>query len=274
MKRLRASLLVLLAFAVADLASAEGGIRAPKKPVSVATQPTTDSERMKRMAANLLRPELHIDAARANRMRGDWLARLNREKDPMARMEIVTETAQLDDADTIALLLKLLASEKDPNVRRQIELIIGYLRTTPAQSVKVADAMHSAYQHNAVSDERATILDVTSNLRTPEGVEMLRSLFAEAASMPAERVRIAGALLLLAPRVPGYNSRDFAHPINDWLKQQAKSSGSAEVRLAAAKVLAASGQENKAFLGGLAASEKEPSVRRFLLLASVQKPAE
>ena len=92
-----------------------------------------EQERMTRMVRNLVKPELKVQEEKARRVRAEWREHFEKEPDPQARMEIVTEVAQLDDAETIHMLLQWLRQEKDSGVRQQIVLMLGYMRSTEKQ---------------------------------------------------------------------------------------------------------------------------------------------
>ena len=230
------------------------------------------TERMKRMAQNLMRPLEESSSATRDKLRSDWLQRFNQATAATARMEIVTESAQIDDPETVRILGDLLKRERDPLVRRQIEFMFGFFRSTPTASAQVCAAMREAYLKSSDADEKTTIVDVVANLRTPESLPMLCAIFS-ASGNTRDKIQIAAGLYQLAPRVP-HVDKQFTDEVIGWLKEQAKKHGSATTRLEAARVLAAPGQDNKAFLRSLAQLDQDPGVRKFCVLASAERPTE
>jgi hypothetical protein len=230
----------------------------------------TEPERMRRMAENLLKPELAVDDATAARVRSQWAARFDAEHDPLARMEIVTEMPQLDDALTVHQMLKLLQREEESGVRQQIVLILGFMRTTVREIGAVAEGLNAVYQRGTNSDERTRIVEVLANLPTPESAAFIHAAFVAAGQSPFERIELAAGLFKLAPRV----AIDPAHleETTAWLQQQAAFASDARLRLAAARVLAAPGRDHRDFLAGLLARETDPKARRFLTLAAQPYP--
>src|SRR5437763_11466066 len=101
---------------------------------------------MERMALNLTR-SLKLDAKTAQRTRADLVARVERETDIPAQLELVTELSQIDDGSTVAALCGLLAREQNPRVREQEIAITGFMAATPAQMKGVCAALLENYQH-------------------------------------------------------------------------------------------------------------------------------
>ena len=187
-------------------------------------------------------------------------------------MEIITEMPQLDDALTIGAMLDLLQREGNSGVRQQIVLMLGFMRTTRLEIKKVSQSLLAAYGKAGEPEERARIIEVISNLPTPESVRFIATVFGRTERAPEERIGAAEGLFKLAPRVavePGLRRQ-----ATDWLRQQAKTATTGPLRLAAARVLAAPGQDNQGFLAELAATETNPKVRKFLALASRHSPTE
>jgi HEAT repeat protein len=269
--RLLAALLFCSCGFVVTVASANTNSPARSTPAP-ASHSGEDVARMTRMAQNLMRPELKTSAEQAGKVRSEWLRKFNAAVAPTARMEIVTELAQLDEPETIRLLLDLVKREPDPLVRRQVELMLGFMRSALGESGSVCPAMHDAYAKTSDAEEKSAILGVISNLRTRESFELLRVMFSESGS-PTDKLQLASAVFLLSPRVENAY-KNFTAQATGWLKEQAKNSASGQTRLAAIRVLAAPGQENKAFLRSLAQTEQDPAVRKFCVLASVERPTE
>ena len=99
-----------------------------------------------RMSGNLLQSELSLAPAEAARLRSEWLKRFAAESRATARMEILTEMPQLDDALTVRAMLDLLQSEGDSGVRQQIVLLLGFMRMTRLELKKVSQSLLVAYE--------------------------------------------------------------------------------------------------------------------------------
>jgi hypothetical protein len=235
-----------------------------------ATIPPEEQARMHRMADNLLKPQMELDADAAAKVRGMWVDRFNKEKDPLLREEIITEMVQLDDALTLQTMLDLFQKEQHPGVREQIILIVGYLSSTTRDMAAVSSTMMGAYQQARSPEERSRILEVISNLPTKESVTFMQTAFASAGASAEDRFNAAEGLFKLAPRMAV--DSELIRQVTERLKLDAQSGATQEERLMAARALAAPGQDNKAFLGQLLATESDPKMREFLLLASEQYP--
>jgi hypothetical protein len=229
-----------------------------------------EQERMKRMADNLLKPQLVLEPAAADRVRAGWLARFGAEPDPLLRQEIVTEMVQLDDPQTIKAMTELLSAEKDSSVRQQLILILGYMRATVPELSKVSPVMMTDFQQTNDLEERRRILEVMSNLPANESVKFMQAAFTAADASAEDRFNAAEGLFKLSPRVAV--DPELIRQVTERLKQDARSATADEERLMAAQALAAPGQDNKAFLGELLATETNPKVQQFLQLATQQYP--
>jgi hypothetical protein len=225
---------------------------------------------MDRMAENLLK-HAEVDSTGAARMREDWRRRFRAEPDRMARMEIITEMAQLDEPDTIREMLEFLASEQDSSVRQQIVLIAGYMRSTLGQMDAVNEALANEYRHCANDEERLRILEVQSTLPTAHSVEFLRAAFTASNASPQERSQAAQGLFQLA-RGDTKVEPATLQQVTERLRTDARSAATPQERLLAARALAAPGQDNHAFLAELLDKEQDPELRKFLTLAAEQYP--
>lgn len=241
-------------------------------PAAEARADLVELARMRRMAENLAKPELSLAPAVAARLRQDWLERFCGETNCMARMEIVTEMPQLDDAQTVRALLTMLHQESDSGVRQQIVLILGFMRATAFQMKEVGEALQLAYTHASPMEERRRILEVVSNLPTTESVRWISAAFAANERSPEERLAAAAGLFKLAPRVA--IEREQIRQATAWLQTQARSAPDGRIRLEAARVLAAPGQDNREFLATLLAFEPDTTMRQFLALATQPFPTQ
>lgn len=232
--------------------------------------PPAEQERMHRMADNLLKPQLDLDAGSAAKVRGDWMTRFNKEKDPLLREEIITEMVQLDDALTVKTMVDLWHKEQHPGVREQIVLILGYMRSTIPEMATVSPAMMRAFHETTYPQERTRILEVMSNLPTRESVQFMQSTFTWAGASAEDRFNAAEGLFKLAHRVAV--APELIQQITERLRQDAQSAPTHEERLMAARALAAPSQNNKVFLSQLLVTETDPEIRKFLALASQEYP--
>jgi len=233
--------------------------------------PAAEAERnrTKRMGDNLLKPELSLTTEAAATMRAEWKSRWATEQDAMARMEIITEMPQLDDALTIRFLLDLLEHEEDSKVRQQIVLMLGFMRTTHFQMGEVTRVLAQQYRKSQDEEERARTVEVMSNLPHPEAARFIGVAFSGGTN-EAEKLRVAAGLFKLAPRIAV--EEGVIVEVTEWLRRQSAGASKPEIRLESARVLAAAGQDNKTFLAGLSAKESDAKVKKFLTLASQEFP--
>jgi hypothetical protein len=231
-----------------------------------------EQARMQRMADNLLKPQLQLDATAAAKVRSDWVDRFHREQDPLLREEIVTEMVQLDDPLTLKAMMGLLPGEAHPGVREQLLLMLGYLRSAVPEIATLSPMMASAYRESVDPAERARILDVMSNLPTSESMQLLHTAFSDASASFEDRFHAAEGFFKLAS---GYQvDQELMRQITARLKEDARSAPKPKERLLAAKALAAPGQNNKAFFGELLRTEKDVEVQKFLTLAADEFPTQ
>jgi hypothetical protein len=87
--------------------------------------PSKSSDRMERMAWNLFNPRKR-DANLAND-EAQWPQRYKAEKDPLARMEILTEISRIDRSDAAGLMEKVTKDETDPRVKQQWMLLLDFM---------------------------------------------------------------------------------------------------------------------------------------------------
>jgi hypothetical protein len=226
---------------------------------------------MQRMAQNLLTSELSLPPAKAAGKRAEWRERFSRAGDPMVRMEVVTEMSRLDDALTIHTMLDMLRQEQDSGVRQQLILILGFMRATGTELKAVREALLAAHQRAPGFDERARMIEVLSNIASPESAAFATAVFAASEGSPEERICAAQALFKLATRV-AVEPEALRH-VTQWLREKAKSGPTEQLRLGAARALAAPGQDNRDFLAELLNTEPSAGVRSFLALASQWFPS-
>ena len=139
-----------------------------------ATQPPTpaaSNDRMERMAWNLL-SETPGDATR----RAAIAQRFEADRDPQARMELLTELSRMDDSAAIAAMLKLLEDEPDARVREQAIVLIGYMRATADEMKRVCDALLKDFQRSEDERERLRTIEVAGNLGTADARQMFAAL--------------------------------------------------------------------------------------------------
>jgi hypothetical protein len=80
---------------------------------------------MERMAWNLFSPR-HKDA-NTPALLTRWRQQFRDEKDPLARMELLTEMSRIDDAQMIDFLGEVTKDEKDQRIIRQGRLLIDFM---------------------------------------------------------------------------------------------------------------------------------------------------
>ena len=186
---------------------------------TIALAPNKSADRLERMALNLISPLKSDDAAQ--KLRGDFLKRIDAEPDMMARCELITELSRFDDADTVALLLKLLAQQTQPLVREQALATLGFMASTPAQMKTVIPALIADYRRSPDLRLRLRVLDVVANIPSPQSANLLRDAWSNATT-DDERFAIADALAKLSPRTTVDPA--FAKQVADDLKSKPRPS--------------------------------------------------
>ena len=229
-----------------------------------------EAARMRRMSANLLKPQLKLAPEAAARQRAEWVRRFQQESNPLFRQEIITEMVQLDDAKTLEAMMGVFDSEPHGGVREQIILIIGYMRATAPEMAKVSKLLTRAYERRFSAAERSRILEVVSNLPTPESVAFMKKAITMSGASAQERSEAAQGLFKLAPRVKVPDG--LLRHVTDRLKHDAQFAPTPHERRLAAAALASPGQDHKAFFKKLLVTEKHPELRNFLKLAAEQYP--
>jgi hypothetical protein len=122
-------------------------------------EPEPSPDRMVRMARNLL-TEATPDVAR----RTELLKQFAAERDPQARMELLTELSRMDDTAGVNALLMLLRDEKDTRVREQAIALIGFMRASSDDGNRVAADL-KAHQVRATDDrEKERVNDALEKL--------------------------------------------------------------------------------------------------------------
>ena len=228
-----------------------------------------ENARMNRMSENLLKPQLQLSPENAARLRTEWADKFRKQPNPLARQEIITEMVQLDDGKTIDTMVGLFSAEPHPAVRDQIILIWGYMRATAKDMPKVCAELMKAYDRGA-PPERARILDIVSNLPMKESIQFMKTAFNSPKASAEDRFNAAEGLFKLAPRVEV--EKDLHRQVTERLKRDAETAATVRERGLAVWALAAPGQDNRAFLRKRLTLEKDPSLRKYLELASVERP--
>jgi hypothetical protein len=235
------------------------------------TEDPAETARMHRMSDNLLKPQLQLTPEAALKQRALWAARFGKETNPLLRQEIITEMVQLDDGKTIDTMIGLFNAESHPDVRNQIILIWGFMQATTKDMSKVCAELMKAYDRGA-APERARILDIVSNLPTKESVSFMKTAFTSPKASAEDRFNAAGGLFKLAPRIE--IGKDLHRNVTERLKRDAEIAATVRERGLAIWALAAPGQDNKAFFRKLLPAEKDPSLRKYLELASKEQPTQ
>ncbi|MEP6663679.1 MAG: hypothetical protein ABJC04_08440 [Verrucomicrobiota bacterium] len=226
--------------------------------------------RMKRMGQNLLKPQLSLDEKQAEELRAQWSARFLNETDPLLKKEVITEMVQLDDAPTIKLMTDFLNSETSAEVREQIVLILGFMKSSRADMPLVSSSVMAAYEQSEDARERETILKVMPNLETPESVQFLKKAFDSAPLSTDDRYNAVNGLFQLARSEKITVDPKVIDQVTVSLKQEAQTAPDDQWRLRAVQSLAQVGQNNKPFLRGLLATETNAQILEFLRFASYE----
>jgi hypothetical protein len=167
--------------------------RAAVNTITASPSPPAEDQ-LARMAWNLAHP-IEPD----EKVRQALIKRYDSERDPMARMELITELARMDDSQTVTVLLTILRAEKHPRVREQAIGIIGFLASTPKQISSVSKAMGDNYPRGDEREQLRT-LDVMSNIPATDTAQVVTAIW-RTAKTKTERAAAADAILKLAPRV-------------------------------------------------------------------------
>jgi hypothetical protein len=227
---------------------------------------------MDRMADNVLK-HADVDSTAADQMRSDWRTRFLAEPDRMARMEIATKMAQLDQPATVRLLLELLAKEQDSGVRQQLALITGYLQSASGEMPALNEAFAANYRDCGSEEERLRLLSIEATLPGAHAVEFMRAAFTAPDATAQERAAAAAGLFQLQ-RAEVPVDAQVLQQVRAGLQQSARGAVSSDERLLAMRALAAPGQDHKAFFAELLKKETDADLRRFLELASQEYPTE
>jgi hypothetical protein len=220
---------------------------------------------MERMARNLL-SVIRPDAAKAGRLRGQWVEAFRAEGDPMARMELLTAMSRLDESETIQSMLKLLPGETDARVREQIIVLAGFMRSAQDCIAAVCDSFGSEFERSDSARARRRVIEVASNIPAQETLSLIETLSSPAAE-PDLRFACDEAILRLS-RSMTVKPALLADVVND-LKRLAESDEEA-VRSHAVHVLASPGMDQRAFLTERIASEPSKTIRAFLTKVTTQ----
>ena len=138
--------------------------RAARQPVTFARS----NDPMERMAWNLL-SEAPAEAPR----RSEIVKRYRAEADAAARMELLTELSRGDDAEMVRAMLELLAAEKEPRVREQAIVLLGYLRSSPGEMKRVGEALLTNFRRSTDERERLRTIETVGNFATVDSRALL-----------------------------------------------------------------------------------------------------
>ncbi len=167
--------------------------RAEVKVVPTTSAPAS-TNRLERMAWNLVHP-MQPNAETIHVL----FKRYQSEAEPMARMELLTELSRMDAAQTVSVMLQLLGGEKEPRVREQALVLLGFMACTTREMSRVSAALAKSYPE-ADEQEKHRMLDVVSNIPTPESAQWVLARW-RAGGSQSERLAAGDAILKLAPRV-------------------------------------------------------------------------
>jgi hypothetical protein len=230
--------------------------RAPGEPVIGSTNAAVH-DRMERMALNLL-SELPSDPRR----RDDLLRSITTSRDRDARLEMLTELSRYDEPPTVEAMLELLADERDPRVREQAIVLVGFMRSTPQEMAQVAKTFADAYQRSDDPRERQRLLEIASNIPSPQSVAFLGRLVESPARSQDDLYAAIEGLLRLVPRAAV--SPQLLETAARHLESDARAAHDDQARLRALHLLAAPAWDNRRLLEALLKTEKSAELREFL----------
>jgi hypothetical protein len=234
-------------------------------------QADANADAMERMAWNLS-DELAADSAAAGELRANWSNRYAAAHEPLARMELLTELARIDESATLAAMKKTLSDDPDARVREQAIILVGYLRSTAQEMGPTFAALKENYTRSRDDDERRRTIDVVSSIPAEESVAFVRDVRNAAKPASEDRLAADGGLFLLASQMKVDPA--LLRDVTDELKQLARSNADDTARLRAITVLSAAGQDNHDFLQQLLQNEKSQTLRKLLTLAAATEPTE
>ena len=113
------------------------------------------------------------------------------------------------------------------------------------------------------------MVEVMSNLPDPDAAKFIAMVFSTAKE-EAEKLRAAAGFFKLVPRSGVEDG--LVIEVSQWLRDESAGASKPEIRLEAARVLAAAGQNNRNFLAGLLEKESDANVKKFLALAAQEFP--
>ena len=142
---------------------------APRELSTTTSSPSKD--RAVRMASNLL-SESTPDAAK----RTGLLKKISAERNPEARMEILSELSRMDDVDTLNAMLTLVRrDERDPRVREQAIALIGFMRASAQDDKRVTAELKAHHARATDEREKQRTLEALEKFGTSQSATQPRS---------------------------------------------------------------------------------------------------
>ncbi|MEX0676044.1 MAG: hypothetical protein WD063_03145 [Pirellulales bacterium] len=233
-------------------------------PLPLSALKSTERDRMTRMALNLLN-ELKADEAATKQGLAYWERKYEAEKDPLSRMELLTEMSRIDRPATVTKMLEMATRERDLRVREQAIVLVGFMRSAESRIEAVCQRMQEMFAASDSMREKLRILDVMSNIPRPETVELVRRLASTVGESQDKfelHTAVADAVLKLSMLIP-VDEKFFAEAIEP-LQRHAKDGRSRALRKRMVRVLAAPGRKQLDFLLGLLETEESAEVRETI----------
>jgi len=230
-------------------------------PLPLSALKSSERDRMTRMALNLLN-ELKADDAATKQGLAYWERKYDAEKDPLSRMELLTEMSRIDRPATVVKMIEMATRERDSRVREQAIVLVGFMRSSESHMEVVCQGMQEIFAASESQREKLRILDAISNIPRPETVELIRRLVSTAGESQDEvelQTAVADAVLKLSTLI-AVDDKLFADAVEP-LKRHAKDGRSRALRKRMVRLLAAPARKQLDFLLSLLETEQAPDVR-------------
>lgn len=187
------------------------------------------------------------------------------EGDLYRRVEVARDLGTLDDDKAVGVLLDLLKTEAEPEVR---EALLMALCQSPARARHAGDifiALEMALRTCGDQEVRIAVIRAAGSLDTGDSVDMLRRLFDNAELDPVERAYAGTGLLRIAHNCPSLVPPEVNGRVVHQMRLEAQATPDPACRAEVIRALAETGDSGtRSYLLELLAKEKDPSVKSLL----------
>lgn len=186
------------------------------------------------------------------------------EKDPQVRGDIAYKMGERKDPETVRLLLKLLQTEQNPEVRSEILRALSWTGARNELSADILAAVKPAYEATKDVQQHVEIQNVAGEIESPESISFLRDIYKDTNADPEERLNAAECMLRLHTLNDTLLSADEAKAIGQQVRLDAEAGATPELRSQALMALAQLGNDSLDFFKQRASAERDPMVLQLL----------